>query len=378
MPTSTVRSRPTQALAVACLCLVATGAGATTRTLDLTFSNGSNQSIWGPGGSSSFGGSAYVLGNSSFGVSYSASASLGIVQSTLLSGLSADYDKTIDFAQSSAVQIGFDFFGRDTKLAGIAIPGGSFTTDLGAEISVKGHLNTSLIGVPISWNPEIVGYDFRLDTAAVFDAEPGANAAASDAFSPASVGLSIPSFGIGLSGGAGVDLDVRQTARLDIQGLTGFVTATHRDSGARVTQALSLNSTAGSALSFDLARAGTWDFSYAGLSVLNRFSTQFRLDIRPFIEYGIGVFCGDLGDDGDNGWGCLGDDRLSTVLTGIDLFGSPELALAYNAVDTGNVFSVDVLAAPIPEPGTWLLMLAGTGALLARRRVGWQDRPATR
>ena len=344
---------------------------AATAVQDLSFSNGSSQSIWGPGGSSSFGGSAYVLGNNSFGVSYSASATSGIVRSSLLSSLSANFDQTVDFAQRSAVQVGFDFFGDYDSVLGVPTSGGTLSTALGAEISVRGHLNTSLIGVPISWNPEIVGYDYQLDTSARFAVDPGRSVTASDAFSPASVGISIPSFGIGLSGGAGVDLDVRQTARLDIEGLSGFVTATHRDSGDRVTQALSLTSAAGGALSFDLARAGTWDFSYAGLSVLNRFSTQFRLDLRPFIEYGIGVFCGDLGNDGDNGFGCLGDDRLSTTLTGLDLFSSPELSLAYGTLDTGTAFSVDVLAAPIPEPGTTLMMLAGAGALLARRRIGW-------
>ena len=47
------------------------------------------------------------------------------------------------------------------------------------------------------------------------------------------------------------------------------------------------------------------------------------------------------------------------------------LSLAYGTLDTGTAFSVDVLAAPIPEPGTTLMMLAGAGALLARRRIGW-------
>jgi hypothetical protein len=190
------------------------------------------------------------------------------------------------------------------------------------------------------------------------------------------VGIGLPTFGIGLAGGAGVDLDVRQSARLDINGLSGWVSATHRDSGDTVTQALALTSPSEQFLSFDLARSGVWDFSYLGLSVVNEFTTQFGLDIRPYIEYGYGVFCGDLGKDSDNVF-CT-DERLSTVLAGIDLFNSPDLTLAYGPLDTGTAFSVNVLAAPIPEPGTWLMMLAGAGALLARRRIGWMDQADAR
>ena len=356
-------------IAVACLCAVAHGTALanTVATTNLSFSNGS-QSIWGPGGSAAFGGSAYVLGNNTFGVSYSASASSGTVQSTLLSGMSARFTDTVAFDQRSDVQVGFDFFSRDQQVFGVPVPGGTLRTDLGASISVTGHLNTSLVGVPIGWNPTIVDYDYQLETAALFDAEVGARVSASDAFSPASVGIGIPSFGIGLSGGAGVDLDVRQTARLDITGVSGFITATHRDSGDRVTQALSLVNASERFLSFDLARAGAWDFSYASLSVLNSFSTQFSLDIRPFIEYGVGLFCGDLGDPDDN-FGCAAEDRLITTLAGIDLFSSPELNLAYGAVNTGTAFSINVLAAPIPEPGTMALMLAGAGVLLTRRKL---------
>ena len=73
--------------------------------------------------------------------------------------------------------------------------------------------------------------------------------------------------------------------------------------------------------------------------------------------------------DPDDNFGCASEDRLITTLAGIDLFSSPELNLAYGAVNTGTAFSINVLAAPIPEPGTMALMLAGAGVLLTRRKL---------
>lgn len=341
---------------LAALWLAAAAPGwAATAQQSLSFSSGT-QSIWGSGGSAAFGGTAYVLGNHSLGVSYSAGASTGTVRSSLGGALAATFQDAVAFDQRSAVQIGFGFSGSS----------GSLSTDLGASIAVHAHINQTLAGIPINWNPAIVDYDYHLDIDRSFTPALPQAITGSDAFSPASVGIGLPTFGVGLAGGAGVDLDVRQTARLDITGLGGRVSARHRDSGEVVHQALSLTSAGGQFLSFDLARAGLWDFSYSALSVANRFTTQFGLDIRPYIEYGYGVFCGNLGTDSDNIL-CT-DERLSTTLVGINLFSSPMLTLAYGSLDTGTAFSIDVLAAPVPEPASVLMMLAGAGALLARRR----------
>lgn len=350
--------------AVAAAAVVALGgavatapASAATATQSLLFQSGT-QSIWGPGGSADFGASGYAIGNHSFGVSYSMSASSGTVSSRVGGTMAADFQDIVAWDDRGAVQVGFDFIGNPSASL--------FTTDLGAHANVTAHLNLNLAGVPIGWNPALLDADYRLDIDKTFTATLPGTPTGSDAFTPATIGLGLPTFGIGLAGGAGVDLDIRQNAQLNLTGLTGLVQATHRDSGETVLQALSLDSSAEQWLSFDLGRAGTWDFSYLGLDLANRFNTQFAMDMLAYIEYGVGVYCGDLGTDADNVL-CT-DDRLRTSLAGINLFRSPDIRLAYGQLDTGTAFSVDVMAAPVPEPASLVLMLAGTGVLLVRRR----------
>lgn len=55
--------------------------------------------------------------------------------------------------------------------------------------------------------------------------------------------------------------------------------------------------------------------------------------------------------------------------------GNPGIAFAtlggsftFNSFDSDGTFLA--MAAPVPEPGTWLLMLAGVAALVQRRMAG--------
>lgn len=338
------------------LCLAAAPSFAAIDWQELAFASGT-QSIWGSGGAAAFGGAAYVVGNSSLGVSYDARASTGTVRSAVSGRIGAEHAGTVSWDQRSDVAVGFGFAGTTADLA----------TDLGASISVTAHLNQNLSGIPISWHPALLDLDYHLDIDRAFTPALPQTVTGTDAFTPASVGIGLPTFGIGLAGGAGVDLDIRQAAQFQLTGLGGIVAARHRDSGEWVSRALSIGSPATQWLSFELGRAGTWDFSYLDLALANSFSTQFALDILAYVEYGVGIYCGDLGTDSDNIL-CT-DARARAHLAGVNLFRSPTLALAFGPIDTGTAFSIDVLAAPVPEPGTLLLMLAGTGALLARRRL---------
>lgn len=349
------------AAALAALVPAAPQAAAATAQQSLVFSSG-KQSIWGPGGAAAFGASGYAIGNHSLGISYSMSASSGSVASSISGQLAARYDDLVAWDDRNAVQVGFDFFGNPT--------GGSLSTDLGAHAEVAAHLNLDLAGVPIGWNPSLIDANYRLDIDRSFTTALAQTVTGNDAFTPASIGIGLPTFGIGLAGGAGLDLDIFQSARMDLTGLGGRVQARHRDSGFELVQALSLDDAAGQFLIFELGRAGLWDFSYLDLSLANRFSTQFSMNMLAYVEYGVGVYCGDLGTDSDNVL-CT-DDRKRANLAGVNLFRSPELALAFGPLDTGPAFSVEVMAAPVPEPASVLLMLAGTGALLARRRRALQ------
>lgn len=344
--------------AAAALCAAAaTPAAAATAQQSLLFSSGT-QSLWGPGGAGGFGASGYAIGSRALGVSYSLGATSGTVSSRVSGHLSADFANTVAWDQRQAVQVGFDFFGNPLA--------SRFSTDLGAHATVAAHLNLNLAGVPIGWNPSLLDVDYRLDIDRSFTAALPQSLTGSDAFTPATVGIGLPTFGIGLAGGAGVDLDVRQNAQFKLDGLSGLVQARHRDSGTTVLRSLSLQSAAEQRLSFELGSAGIWDFSYLDLSLANRFTTQFAMDMLAYIEYGVGIYCGDLGTDTDN-FACA-DDRLRANLTSVNLFRSPELRLAFGPLDTATAFSVEVLAAPVPEPSALLLMLAGSGALLMRRQ----------
>jgi hypothetical protein len=194
----------------------------------------------------------------------------------------------------------------------------------------------------------------------------GSTTSGSDSFTPGSVGLNAPDW-FPASAGVGVDLDVIQRASLQLDGLQGQLQAIHRDSGT-VRSASFSELGAADSLHFDLGLAGTWDFSFQQVSMLDTFNTRFSMGATAYAQYRIGFNCGDLGTDSDNGFGCGGDGRVDNTLADVSLFSLPGQRLGTQALSSGTVFSVDVLAAPVPEPGTWALMLAGVGAVALRQQ----------
>lgn len=317
------------------------------------------QSLWGTGSAGDFGASGYVVGNNGLGISYDAVASSGTVQSWLTGTLSAQHEEQVGWYQRRRVMVGFDFAGGS----------GALLTALAASITVQAHLNQTLLGVPIAWNPTLMNRSYALDIDQAFVPAMPQTVNASDSFAPAAVTLDLPSFGLALDGGAGVSLDVAQSATLALERLQGVVVATHRDSGQTVRRQLSFDGD----MRFSLPVAGFWDFDVRRLRLPNSFTTDFRLDIQGEIEYGLGTGCGNYGTDSDNGPLCIADQRLARQLTAIDLYTSPGLQLPYGSVDLPAMFSIEVAAAPgtiaaVPEPATTAMLLAGLAVLGGRFR----------
>jgi hypothetical protein len=318
------------------------------------------QSIWGPGSSAAaFSSSGFLLGNSVTGISYSSSASTGTVRSTVTGQLRASFEDTVPYASSDAVNISLAFVGASSN----------FQSDLGANMRVAGHL------FDIINNFTIFQRDYGLNVNTSYPSGTPSTATGSDDFSPASVSVGLPTGGVGLSGTAGVDLDIQQDATLRTLALTGTLFAQHVDSGTSTSLLFHIDTPGGEALSLDLGLPGRWELRFLDLALIGDFTSLFSAEFNPFIGGGIGVFCGDPFDPNDN-FLCAQEGGVKTAeLIGIDLFSSPRIALNYNTIGSADGFDVTVEPAPVPEPGTLVLVLAG-GAVLTLRRKRRSPPPA--
>lgn len=318
------------------------------------------QSIWGPGSTAAaFASSGFLLGNSTTGVSYSSSASTGTVSSRVTGRMGATFDDVVPLSSSDEVHIGIDFLGGSS----------SFQSDLGANMRVNGHLFDIVNNFPI------FNRDYLLDIHTNFTSETPRTATGSDEFSPAAVSVGLPTGGVGLSGTAGVELDIQQDATLRTLRFDGVLVATHAGTGATSTVPFDVDALAGETLAFNLGIAGLWDFRFLDLRMTGDFTSLFSAEFEPFIGGGIGVFCGDPFDPDDN-FLCAREGGVKTdEFISVDLFRSPRIDLNYNQIGEGGEFSLMVaddttVPEPVPEPGTLSLILAGSGALgwIRRRR----------
>jgi hypothetical protein len=307
------------------------------------------QSIWGPGSSSAaFSSSGFLLGNSVTGVSYSSSASTGTVSSSVTGRLGASYADNVHLSSSSDVLIGLDFLGGAS----------SFQSDLGANVRVAGHL------LDVINNFTIFDQDYGLNINSAFVSETPATATGSDDFTPAAVSLDLPTGGVGLSGTAGVALDIQQDATLQTLGLDGTLLARNVPTGTTVSVPFDIDMLAGEILHLNLGLPGLWEFRFLDLGLRGDYTSLFSAEFNPFVGGGYGVFCGDPFDPNDN-FLCIDEGGVKTdELIGVDLYRSPRIALNYNRISDAGGFNVFVA----PEPGTLWLMLVAAGALYRVRR----------
>lgn len=313
-------------------------------TFNLDF-NAPTQNFWGPNPTSAgFDYDKFILGNSSFGIRFETAASTGTVSARYNGALTVGYDNQVQ-AGLTGINLGFQ---GDPN-------GGQFSTSLGAFAKATAYF--PVIGAQTITNP-----NYSLSTSRTYTPSPPDSLSDSDSFAPAAAAIG-PNIGVG-SAQAGIDFSIVQNSTHSIGAVNGLVRATRQGGGEMRTATFSLDAADSILLNLDLV--GIWDVQVLNLSLNNTFSTDFDLAFDPFIQYTLGVGCGDAGTNSDNGILCGGDGRLDTRLTSVDLFSNTPFALAMNTSSNLSTFQIAV----VPEPQTYALFLAGLGLTgwMARRR----------
>ena len=360
-------------LAIATAGALALGSGAAGAALveftgpTLQFETGT-QSIWGGGVNAGFSASGVALGSArGTNVSYAVSASSGTVQASARGNLEARYQNSVELANARSVSVALDFLGEAPAPFGL-FGGSRFSSDVGASVSITGTLDLGALGSPTL---DIFSADYDLSISDRFTAETPRTVSDGDSFTASNVGVGLPTAGIGLSGEAGVDLDIAQDATVTLSRITGTAVARHAGSGETRSVGFSLASSGPQSLDFDLGLAGRWDIGFEALRLFGSYSSLFSMDILPFIGGGVGVFCGDPFTDDDNVL-CTDTGVKANRFIGFDLFRSPSVALGFNTLSNLDAFSIDVTAAPsvagVPEPATLALLGGGFAAMVGGTR----------
>lgn len=320
-------------------------------SVNVDFDTGT-ESLFGPGGSAVGFETSGSVGDSNLGFTYDISASSGSVDS-------ARFDGRINYAYENDVyvddndRVSFSFFG-DTN-------GGNFETTFGASIETKYRI--------LGFTDCIYCAGATLDTNDNF--RPRLDTTFSDSDRETVSGVEVgPNIGVA-SATAGVDLDVTQRSNFNASGISGTLRATNRDTGTSQDMGFDILNNGVASLDLGLDEAGLWDISLRNLTLDHEFWSSFTATLTPFVQYTIGAFCGDPGDDSDNSVLCGGDGRADWDLANLSLGSTDRFALGFNRLNL-NPFSINVLPpAAVPAPATLgLLGLAGLVLLRRRQRQG--------
>jgi len=317
------------------------------------------QSLWGPGGVAASFHAEGGVGNATLGFNYAAKASTGTVENASFDGLlKYAYEDSPLLGDASVVR--FNFTG--------ASGGGLIDTLFGASLTTEyrilgGEGCIYCLGASLDINKSFTP---ALDT----------SFSASDIATPATAAVG-PNIGVA-EGTAGVDIDVKQTSTLRGNGISGTVTAVNRETGAARSSTLDILDGGLFDVDLGLDLAGLWDVTLTSLTLDNSFFSAFAVSFVPFVQYTIGVGCGDAGTNSDNGLLCGGDGRAAWNLPNISLGTTQTFALTFNQLNL-RAFTIDVLdRAPtaVPEPSPLALLAGGLCALcLVRRRQPAGRRP---
>ncbi len=314
-----------------------------------------SQSFWGPGQSSANFNYNYLLGSSGFGVRFQTGASTGTVSANYNGSVSVSYDSA---ANQGNVPLTIGYSGASN--------GGNFQTALGAFVDVTAYFPVPVVGtVPVT----ITNPSYALNTGATFTPSPPDAPHGTDSFTPASSAIG-PNIGV-LSGQAGINYNIVQNSTLNINALTGIATATNENSGHMQTASFSLGSL--DTINLNLNEPGVWDVALSNLGLSNLFSTNFNLALQPYVEYSIGINCGDLSNPNDNGLGCVANPVLATTIASFQFYKNNPFALGFGTNDTLSTFQIDVAAAT-PLPATLPLFASGLGGL---GLLGWRRKKRT-
>jgi len=309
------------------------------------------QSQFSPGGSAAeFGASGKTPGNT-LGISYETRATSGSATAHVNGNLEINYDS--DGRVAAPVGIGLKYTGL----------GSSYSTLLGAYFNVKAFIDVGIISEP----PPgfcIVGptanlgshasrcLSYSLATSAGFNTNFGVASTGADSLTAATAGVG-PDI-VAASATAGVDLNLDQDTSFTPLEIVGNLVATNTRTGEVVESPVTIDDLLSQTLFLDLTSIGVWEISLVDLALANIFSNAFDLSLVPFVQYTIGLGCGDPGTDSDNGVLCAGDGRADFNLASISVYDNEPFALSFNTLATDS-FLINV----VPEPGALTLLAIG-------------------